>query len=72
VNCAQQCEAIHVEEDYQLCNAIENQQAITLRPGNFVIFMPGELHKPGCITTLPQEIKKVVVKVNVSLLQNEY
>ncbi|HDT6509175.1 TPA: YhcH/YjgK/YiaL family protein [Klebsiella aerogenes] len=72
VNSAQQCEAIHVEEDYQLCNAIENQQAITLRPGSFVIFMPGEPHKPGCITTLPQEIKKVVVKVNVSLLQNEY
>lgn len=70
VNSARQCEAIHLEEDYQLCSAIENEQAITLRPGNFVIFMPGEPHKPGCIATLPQEIKKVVVKVNVGLLLN--
>jgi YhcH/YjgK/YiaL family protein len=69
VDSARQCESLHIEEDYQLCHAIENEQTITLQPGSFAIFMPGEPHKPGCIATLSQEIKKVVVKVNIALLE---
>ncbi|WP_172729421.1 N-acetylneuraminate anomerase [Kluyvera cryocrescens] len=60
---ARQCEAWHVEEDYQLCSAMENQQSVTLRPGSFVVFMPGEPHKPGCVVDEAGEIKKVVIKV---------
>lgn len=67
---AEQCEAIHVAEDYQLCSAIESEQAIALQPGMFAVFMPGEPHKPGCVVALPQEIKKVVVKVHVKLIAN--
>lgn len=60
---ARQCEAWHVEEDYQLCSAMENQQSVTLRPGAFAVFMPGEPHKPGCVVDEAGEIKKVVIKV---------
>ena len=35
----------------------------------FVIFMPGEPHKPGCVVQAPMDIKKVVIKVRASLLQ---
>lgn len=65
---ARQCEEMHVEEDYQLCREIADCQTITLRPGMFAVFMPGEPHKPGCSVGEPQEIKKVVVKVRASLL----
>ncbi len=65
---ARQCEEVHTDEDYQLCSAIENEQAVTLKPGMFAVFMPGEPHKPGCTVALSQEIKKTVVKVRASLL----
>ncbi|EHM2228832.1 N-acetylneuraminate anomerase [Salmonella bongori] len=66
---ARQCEELHVEEDYQLCSKITDEQVVTLRAGMFAIFMPGEPHKPGCAIREPEEIKKVVVKVRASLLE---
>lgn len=63
-----QCEERQVEEDYQLCSEIANVQTVTLQPGMFAVFMPGEPHKPGCAVGEPGEIKKVVVKIRASLL----
>jgi YhcH/YjgK/YiaL family protein len=65
---ARQCEEMHAEDDYQLCNHIADEQALTLKPGRFAIFMPGEPHKPGCAVGETGEIKKVVIKVRASLL----
>lgn len=65
---ARQCEELHADDDYQLCSVIENEQTITLRPGMFTVFMPGEPHKPGCTVALSRDIKKTVVKVRASLL----
>ncbi|EGT0648521.1 DUF386 domain-containing protein [Citrobacter braakii] len=67
---ARQCEEMHVEDDYQLCSQIADEQAMVLKPGRFVIFMPGEPHKPGCVVQAPMDIKKVVIKVRASLLHN--
>ncbi|QLR79832.1 YhcH/YjgK/YiaL family protein [Citrobacter freundii] len=66
---ARQCEEVHIEDDYQLCSQIADEQAMVLKPGKFVIFMPGEPHKPGCVVQAPMDIKKVVIKVRASLLQ---
>ena len=66
---ARQCEEMHVEDDYQLCSQIAAEQAMVLKPGRFVIFMPGEPHKPGCVVQAPMDIKKVVIKVRASLLR---
>ncbi|MBE0126592.1 N-acetylneuraminate anomerase [Citrobacter amalonaticus] len=68
VDSARQCEERHVEEDYQLCREIAGSQSITLQPGMFAVFMPGEPHKPGCSVGEPKAITKVVVKVRASLL----
>jgi YhcH/YjgK/YiaL family protein len=65
---ARQCEEMHVEDDYQLCSQIADEQSIVLKPGIFVIFMQGEPHKPGCVVEEPVEIKKAVIKVRASLL----
>ena len=66
---ARHCEEMHIEDDYQLCSQIADEQAMVLKPGKFVIFMPGEPHKPGCVVQAPMDIKKVVIKVRASLLQ---
>ena len=66
---ARHCEEMHVEDDYQLCSQIADEQAMVLKPGKFVIFMPGEPHKPGCVVQAPMDIKKGVIKVRASLLQ---
>lgn len=65
---ARQCEERHVEDDYQLCSAIEGMQRLDLKPGMYAVFMPGEPHKPGCAVKESEEIKKVVVKVRATLL----
>ncbi len=65
---ARQCEEQHAEDDYQLCSLIHGMQQIDMKPGMYAIFMPGEPHKPGCVVTESEEIKKVVIKVRASLL----
>ncbi|MDI3359104.1 N-acetylneuraminate anomerase [Lelliottia sp. V89_10] len=65
---ARQCEERHVEDDYQLCSAIDGMQRLDLKPGMYAIFVPGEPHKPGCVVKESEEIKKVVVKVRATLL----
>ncbi len=65
---ARACEAWHEQEDYQLCQQTESEQTLTLKPGMFAVFMPGEPHKPGCTVTQPGMIRKAVIKVHRSLL----
>jgi len=60
---ARECDEWHEQEDYQLCQRIEHEQSLTLKPGMFAIFMPGEPHKPGCHTTQPVRLKKAVIKL---------
>lgn len=58
----------HADDDYQLCQTIEAQQSLTLRPGMFAVFLPGEPHKPGCCVQQGQQISKAVIKVHRELL----
>jgi YhcH/YjgK/YiaL family protein len=37
--------------------------SLTLEPGLFAVFMPGEAHKPSCLAGGPAAVRKVVVKV---------
>ncbi|PNS13304.1 YhcH/YjgK/YiaL family protein [Mixta theicola] len=63
VNSARQCDEWHREEDYQLCDVIQNPQYVTLRAGMFAVFFPGEPHKPGLQVNQSCAIKKAVIKV---------
>lgn len=45
-----------------------NEFFMDLHPGEFAVFFPGELHRPCVATNEPTSIRKVVVKVHVSLL----
>ncbi|KNC93919.1 N-acetylneuraminate anomerase [Trabulsiella odontotermitis] len=63
---ARECDVWNEEGDYQLCDAIEGEQTLTLKPGMFAVFMPGEPHKPGCHEREEHIIRKVVIKLHRS------
>ncbi|GDX07583.1 N-acetylneuraminate anomerase [Buttiauxella sp. A111] len=58
----------HEDDDYLLCDAVSPCQTLHLQPGMFAIFLPGEPHKPGCISETAQTISKAVIKVHYSCL----
>jgi biofilm protein TabA len=41
-----------------------NESFIDLAPRMFVVFFPGELHRPGCAIGSPDAIRKIVIKVD--------
>ncbi|RPH30923.1 YhcH/YjgK/YiaL family protein [Buttiauxella warmboldiae] len=61
-------DAYHEEDDYLLCDAVAPCQTLHMQPGMFAIFLPGEPHKPGCISETAQAISKVVIKVHYRCL----
>ena len=45
---------------------VENENFITLSPGDMAIFYPWEIHRPNCQAgTKPISVKKVVIKVKM-------
>lgn len=56
---AQQPDIYHEDDDYQLCDSLEQRQTLHMVPGMFAIFLPNEPHKPGCMVNDSQKIKKL-------------
>lgn len=46
---------------------VDNESWLTMHPGNFAVFFPQDVHRPGCINQHPCNIRKVVVKIPVEL-----
>ena len=44
---------------------------LVLRPDNFIIFLPGEAHRPKIAVQSPAVVKKLVVKIPARLLGGE-
>ncbi|MGF1763726.1 N-acetylneuraminate anomerase [Aliivibrio kagoshimensis] len=56
------------ENDYYLVESMRNQCELILEPNMFAIFFPQQPHKPGCIVSSTQVIKKIVIKVHKTVL----
>ena len=56
------------ERDLLFYKAMENESTLTMTPGSFAVFMPSDVHRPGCAFDQPEAIRKVVIKVRVALL----
>ncbi|XTZ37906.1 YhcH/YjgK/YiaL family protein [Salmonella enterica] len=41
----------------------EQEKTVVLNEGDFVVFYPGEVHKPLCAVQTPAQVRKVVVKM---------
>jgi len=54
------------EKDFQLFKDHTAPVACTVHAGEFVIFFPHDIHKPGlCVDRTPAPVKKIVVKIEV-------
>ena len=42
---------------------VADESWLTMRPGNFAVFFPQDVHRPACINQRPCAIRKVVVKI---------
>jgi YhcH/YjgK/YiaL family protein len=56
------------ERDLLFYQDMENETMLEMYPGNFAVLFPWDAHRPGCQVDQPVAIRKVVVKVAVSLL----
>jgi biofilm protein TabA len=45
-----------------------NETFIIAEPGTYLIFMPGELHRPCLAVAEPKSIRKIVIKIHADLL----
>lgn len=61
-------ENLLAERDLLFYSGVENESTLSMTPGCFAIFMPSDVHRPGCAADQPEAIRKVVIKVKVSLL----
>ena len=52
------------ESDLLFFEEIEEKDHVVLQTGDFAVFVPWELHRPGCSTKNGmQEVQKIVVKI---------
>jgi YhcH/YjgK/YiaL family protein len=56
------------EQDYALYHPSPDEVLLRLKPGNFAVFYPNDIHRPG-MGPAATTIKKAVVKIHVGLLQ---
>lgn len=56
------------ERDLIFYKSVENEGFIEATPGCYSIFFPSDVHRPAVAAGEPMKIRKVVVKVSVSLL----
>ncbi len=54
------------DKDIAFLGAGEQEKTFTMNAGDFVVFYPGEVHKPLCAVGAPAQVRKVVVKLLVA------
>jgi biofilm protein TabA len=67
--------ALQVEEDclaerdviFYKHSGAGQESTIVLKPGQFVVFSPSDVHRPGCCVGEPGSIKKIVIKIHKQL-----
>ncbi|TKI02830.1 YhcH/YjgK/YiaL family protein [Martelella alba] len=55
------------ERDIIFYHDVENESMIKMIPGSYAIFLPEDVHRPACIDGAISRIRKVVIKIPVSL-----
>ena len=61
-------EDLLAERDLLFYAGVKNESMLTMTPGSFAVFLPSDVHRPGVALDEPKKVRKVVVKVRVSLL----
>lgn len=61
-------ESLLEKRDIIFYHAMENESFLTMVPGSYAIFFPQDVHRPGCNKNEETKIRKIVVKVALSVL----
>ncbi|KAA8999323.1 DUF386 domain-containing protein [Affinibrenneria salicis] len=56
------------DKDIAFLAAGEQEKQVILQTGDFVVFFPGEVHKPLCTVGQPAVVHKAVVKIDAALV----
>lgn len=56
------------EQDIYFYDEIENEGYVISTPGNYCVFFPNDIHRPGCMVDEPIVVRKVVIKIHKKLL----
>ncbi|MGI8470738.1 YhcH/YjgK/YiaL family protein [Pectobacterium brasiliense] len=56
------------DKDIAFLPAGEQEKQFVMQEGDFVVFFPGEVHKPLCAVGEPTHVRKAVVKIDASLV----
>lgn len=56
------------KKDIIFYREVSEEIDIVLKPGAYAIFFPNDVHRPCCISKSAEPVKKVVIKIAVSLL----
>ncbi|UGA54871.1 YhcH/YjgK/YiaL family protein [Vibrio sp. VB16] len=59
------------DNDVEFVESVNNEQSVTLNEGEFVVFYPGEWHRPMVSKSGGQPIHKVVIKIDSSLYNSK-
>lgn len=54
------------DKDIAFLPSGEKEKQIRLESGDFVVYYPGEVHKPLCAVGAPANVRKAVVKIDAS------
>ncbi|MDU8925080.1 YhcH/YjgK/YiaL family protein [Pasteurellaceae bacterium LIM206] len=61
-------QAYNPERDILFYENVRNESMLVMRPGNFAVFFPSDVHRPACIDGKATAIRKIVVKIATSKL----
>ena len=64
----QTSESLLEQRDIIFYHASEHESFIEMIPGSYAIFFPQDVHRPACHKTVATAIRKIVVKVAISVL----
>lgn len=56
------------QRDLLFYSGMENESTLAMLPGSFAVFFPSDVHRPACQLDGPEAIRKIVIKVRLSLL----
>lgn len=54
--------------DLAFFNQVAGEQYVDLQPGELVVFLPGEPHRPLCAVDAPMTVRKAILKMDAALL----
>jgi biofilm protein TabA len=58
------------EKDRALFSYVHNENFIVLKPGQYAICFPEDIHRPGCVPAgrKASDVKKIVIKISAGLI----